>query len=490
MNISMDNLMSILSELDDGVIITDEQGIIVFYNRALCHIDNMERSSVIGKKVTDVYQVTEEGSPTMQSVKTRRPVLRFTQFYLTHYGRAVFALQNVFPLFEKGQFKGVVNFIREYSSIEREMDITSRFHIQKRKKNSDKITFQTIIGNTPELLNIVQSAKMASSSPSPVMIYGESGTGKEMFAQAIHNYSPWHSQPFVAVNCSAIPETLLEGILFGTVKGAFTDARDKPGLFEEANGGTLFLDELNSMPIGLQAKLLRVTQENKIRRVGSSKEVDIQLKLISSVNMEPVQAIQKDSLRSDLYYRLAVVYLPIPPLRDRVSDIPELINSFIQKYNDSLKRRVQTISREILQLFLTYHWPGNVRELAHVIEGAMNLVDDRDMITFQDLPINFVNAFRQKQGELALPNPRNQPCEGDLYDPVILGNCDTGMTLFELQNRYEKNIICRLLQKFNGNANQAAKQLGISRQLIYHKIKKHKIQREDFKDESRTRKTP
>lgn len=477
----MDNLTSILAELDDGVMITNEKGIVVFYNRALCRIDNMERSAVIGKKVPEIYNVTEGSSPTMRALLTRRPVLRFTQFYLTHHGRAVFAIQNVFPLYEKGEFKGVVNFIREYSSIEREMDVTSRFHIQKQQHPSEKNTFQSIIGNTPELLHTIQIARRASTSPSPIMIYGESGTGKELFAQAIHNHSPWHANPFVAINCSAIPETLLEGILFGTSKGAFTDAKDKPGLFEDANGGTLFLDELNSMPIGLQAKLLRAIQEKRIRRVGSSKEIEVRLKLLSSVNMEPVQAIREEALRRDLYYRLAVVYLPVPPLRSRTSDIPALVNYFIKFYNKRLNRKVQTVSSDVLLLFIGYPWPGNVRELAHVIEGAMNLLEGRNTIEYRDLPVNFLNTLKQIEAEKTSKSKRTD-IDSNIYpDPFQLGSQDADMTLFELQNRYEKTLICRLLEKYKGNATQAAKQLGISRQLIYHKIKKHQIERKSFK---------
>lgn len=481
MNIAMDNLMEILEALDDGIMITDDQGIIVFYNKALSHIDNMDPSAVIGKKVTDVYNSGEKGSPTMQCIRRQRPVLRFTQFYLTHHGRAVSAFQNVFPMFKGSTFTGVVNFIREYSTIERELDVTSRFHLQKSKQKPEKETFQTIIGNTPEFLQTIRTAKMASASPSPVMIYGESGTGKELFAQAFHNSSPWRDSPFVAVNCSAIPENLLEGILFGTAKGAFTDAKDKPGLFEDANGGTLFLDELNSMPIGLQAKLLRAIQENKIRRVGSSKETDVRLKLISSVNMEPEQAMAERALRRDLYYRLAVVYIAIPPLRSRLTDIPALVDHFIRKCNVRLKQNIHTVSNDVLQIFLSYHWPGNVRELAHVIEGAMNMVDKRDVIEVSDLPVNFLNSLKQKRPPIAGELTGRSPQTAIPLDPLSLGATDTGMTLFELQNRYEKSIICRLLEKYRGNANRAAQELGISRQLIYHKIKKHKIRREDFK---------
>ena len=482
--VSMDNLAKILTQLDDGIMVTDANGVIVFYNRAMARIDNMDPAAVMGRNVVDVYASDLENSPTMRCILRQKPVRRFSRFYLTQHGRAVSALQDVFPLFDGDEFTGVINFIREYSSIAREMDTTSQSQkahatpgpdhpLSNPQVSPNRGTFQCIIGNTPELLQTIRTAQMAAASPSPVMIFGESGTGKELFAQAIHNSSPWSDRPFVAVNCSAIPETLLEGILFGTARGAFTDAKDKPGLFEDANGGTLFLDELNSMPIGLQAKLLRAIQENTIRRVGSSREIDIRVKLLSSVNMEPEQAMAENALRRDLYYRLAVVYLSIPPLRNRLSDVPALVDNFIHTCNARLGRRVQAVDQEVIQIFLSYNWPGNVRELAHVIEGAMNMVDQREVIQVTDLPANFLKAMAAPTSntaevprEMALPGPP-QPGEG--------------MNLFDLQNQYEKSIICNLLEKYRGNANRAAIELGISRQLIYHKIKKHGIVRENFK---------
>jgi len=476
---STENLTDILAELDDGIVIIDANSTIVFYNKAMSRIDDMNPSDVIGKKISEVYASTQEQSATLLCMNQQKPVLKFNRFYLTQYGRAISAIQNAFPLFNGSEFTGVVNFTREYSSIEREMDTTSRAYIQKARQQTDKGIFQNIIGNTPELLQAIRTARMAATSPSPVMIHGESGTGKELFAQALHNSSPWSDCPFVAINCSAIPETLLEGILFGTAKGAFTDAKDKPGLFEDANGGTLFLDELNSMPIGLQAKLLRAIQENKIRRVGSSKEIDVNLKLLSSLNMDPEQAMVEKALRRDLYYRLAVVYIAIPPLRSRSSDIPALVEHFLQAGNTRLGRNVQAVSPKVLQIFMSYPWPGNVRELAHVIEGAMNMVDQKEFIDVADLPVNFLKTL--KRNGPASPENTQIPPSGNLGLPLPPGPEVTGLTLFELQDQYEKSILCRLLEKYRGNANRAAQELGISRQLIYHKIKKHKLNRDDFK---------
>lgn len=482
-SINVSNLTDVLEEHDDGVVIINAQGVIVFYNKAIARIDDMDPKDVIGKKIFEVYKSTQEQGPTMLCMQQQKPVLKFNRFYLTQYGRAISAMQNAFPLFNGSELTGVVNFTREYSSIEREMDATSRASIPKKRYQTDKGFFRDIIGNTPEFSQAIRTARMAASSPSSVMIYGESGTGKELFAQALHNSSSWSDRPFVAINCSAIPETLLEGILFGTARGAFTDAKDKPGLFEDANGGTLFLDELNSMPLGLQAKLLRAIQENKIRRVGSSKEIDVNLKLLSSLNMDPEQAMSQETLRRDLYYRLAVVYIAIPPLRRRSSDIPALVGHFLQKCNRRLSRNVRAVSPEVLQIFESYPWPGNVRELAHVIEGAMNMVDEKkEFIDVTDLPVNFMNALKRTASTLS---GETQGAYGGHIAPpplsCVTGPENAGMTLFELQDHYEKSILCTLLEKYRGNANRAAQELGISRQLIYHKIKKHKLNRDDFK---------
>jgi transcriptional regulator with PAS, ATPase and Fis domain len=207
---------------------------------------------------------------------------------------------------------------------------------------------------------------------SPVMLFGETGTGKELLAQSIHNRSSRSSGRYVAVNCAAIPENLLEGILFGTTRGAFTGAVDKPGLFEKAHGGTLLLDEINAMTMGLQAKLLRFLQERKIRRVGSLEERDVDLKIISSVNVNPHVAIAQQTLRADLFYRLAVIFIRIPPLRERLQDLPALISHFLSKSNALLNRQIAGLSEAVISRFEHYPWPGNVRELEHVIEGALS----------------------------------------------------------------------------------------------------------------------
>jgi len=230
---------------------------------------------------------------------------------------------------------------------------------------------------------------MARDTPSSIMLHGKTGTGKELFAQSIHSHSHRRENQYIAINCAAIPEHLLESNLFGTARGAFTGAIDRPGLFEQAGGGTLFLDEIDSMPIGLQAKLLRALQEKKIRRLGSLKEIDIDIKIISSVSTAPYESINKGTLRNDLFYRLGVVLIRLPSLRERPEDLMELTWHFIHKNNRQLGTYVKKISNRVIDFFKNYGWPGNIRELEHIIEGAMNIVGRETTLKSEHLPPHF-----------------------------------------------------------------------------------------------------
>jgi arginine utilization regulatory protein len=278
--------------------------------------------------------------------------------------------------------------------------------------NDTQFDFDAIVGCNIDFLRAVNTAKMAANTPSPVMLYGETGTGKELFAQAIHNLSGGRRSRYTAVNCAAIPENLLEGLLFGTTSGAFSGARNKLGLFERANGGTLFLDELNSMATGLQAKILRVIQERKVRRLGSLRETAIDVKIISSVNKEPHVAIAENTLRPDLFYRLGVVFIPIPPLRDRKEDIVLLARHFLAKHSRALNRKVTDISGDVLALFNDYDWPGNVRELEHVIEGAINMVVSSRTIERRHLQ-SHLTTWRRLRGQ---PDAIQPPVAGSSSD--------------------------------------------------------------------------
>jgi arginine utilization regulatory protein len=326
-DLSRISFLPLLKDFFEGVTITDRHGCVLFVNDEQARIDDMPAAMLSGKKITDIYQVVDGVSPVMQCIKTRRPVKGLACYYRTCTGRVANSIHNVFPLFE---------------------------------------------GTAREFAECVDAARLSARSVSPVMLFGETGTGKELLAQSIHNRSSRSRGRYVAVNCAAIPENLLEGILFGTTRGAFTGAVDKPGLFEKAHGGTLLLDEINAMTMGLQAKLLRFLQERKIRRVGSLEERDVDLKIISSVNVNPHVAIAQQTLRADLFYRLAVIFIRIPPLRDWLQDLPALISHFLSKSNALLNRQIAGLSEEVMSRFEHYPWPGNVQELEHVIEGALS----------------------------------------------------------------------------------------------------------------------
>ncbi len=328
------------------------------------------------------------------------------------------------------------------------------------------------------------------------MLYGETGTGKELFAQSIHNNSARKKNLYVAINCAAIPENLLEGILFGTSRGAFTGAMEKAGIFEKAHGGTLLLDEVNSMPIGLQAKLLRILQEKKVRRVGSLQETDIDVKIISSTNESLQTACNQGRFRRDLLYRLGVVFIQIPPLRQRKRDMETLIGHFLHKCNTYLEKNIDTISSEVMELFHTYHWPGNVRELEHVIEGAMNMLGDKAIITMAHLSVH-IGSFAPSLSDIST-RPFQDIIHGGQHGiSPVAGIANHGQprvphpltaedqspikSLTQLQLDNEIKTIRQALEESRGNGAKAARQLGISPQLLHFKTKKYGINRMDFK---------
>ena len=393
--LELDNVdyLNVFKDFDEGVIIADTAGVILYYNDAMAGIDDLDPRYPMGKKVTEVYDLTDDTSIIMECLKNRRPIVNRHFFYRTRMGKVANTIHRAFPLLRDGHLIGAICLVKDYNVLEE--TITS-VAIPKKKSelnNGTNYTFADIIGEDPAFLGAVSTAVMAANSPSPVMIYGETGTGKELIAQSIHNHSFRNERQYIPVNCAAIPENLLEGILFGTSKGAFTGAMNKPGLFERASGGTLFLDEVNAMSINLQAKILRVLQEKRVRRVGALKEIDIDLKIISSVNTKPHRAIEEGTLRADLFYRLGVVFIAIPPLREKRGDIEKLVQHFLDKHSRVLGKGIPRVSDEVMVLFNRHHWPGNVRELEHVIESALNLVEPHEMLLPHHLRGHFSAQF-------------------------------------------------------------------------------------------------
>jgi arginine utilization regulatory protein len=474
-DIGYKEFLPVFDGFSEGVIIVDRTGTIIYYNRAMGDIDELAPEDAIGLKIVDVYDLSEEKSIVMQCLNSRRPIIDRALLYRTRRGKVANTIHTVFPLFKHQRIEGAICLVREYSVLEDTISAISLPLPQPSRPNDTRFDFGSMVGASIDFLRAVNTAKIAANSPSPVMLHGETGTGKELFAQAIHNASDRSAGRYTAVNCAAIPENLLEGILFGTSKGAFTGAKNKLGLFESTSGGTVFLDELNAMPIGLQAKILRVIQERKVRRLGSLQETEIDLKIISSVDREPHLAISENHLRPDLYYRLGVVFIPIPPLRERKEDIELLARHFVVKHSRVLNRHVTGISDDVLSLFQGYDWPGNVRELEHIIEGAINLVVSSDTIERRHLQAHPNTWRRLKRQQEKVAESATAPLleEKRGEDRTI----DRPRGLKAAQAEQERATLSAALADHGGNVTRAAKSVGISRQLFSYKMKKHGIQR-------------
>jgi arginine utilization regulatory protein len=493
LDIGYEEFLPVFDGFGEGVIIVDRSGTIIYYNPSIAEIDELDADYVLGKKVVDVYELSEDRSVIMQCLKTEEPIVDRSLLYRTRRGKVANTIHTVFPLFKRGRLEGAICLVREYNVLEETISAISIPRPKRQLPNDTRFDFDAIVGSNIDFLRAVNTAKMAAATPSPVMLYGETGTGKELFAQAIHNHSGRKSSRYTAVNCAAIPENLLEGLLFGTTSGAFTGARNKLGLFERSSGGTIFLDELNSMGTGLQAKILRVIQERKVRRLGSLRESEIDMKIISSVNQEPHVAIAENNLRPDLFYRLGVVFIPIPPLRERKEDIVLLARHFLAKHSQALNRKVSDISSDVLALFNDYDWPGNVRELEHVIEGAINLVVSSRTIERRHLQ-SHLTTWRRLRGQpdavqppLAGLPPQGYGGHGQRHErsPVsspgdFQRSPDGGKSLLATQAEQEKAVVADALALHSGNITRAAKSIGISRQLFNYKMKKYRIDRHDY----------
>jgi len=315
-----------------------------------------------------------------------------------------------------------------------------------RQEVHKEYSFHQILGKSKLMREVFDLIRRVADSPTNVLITGESGTGKELVAKAIHYNSERRNAPFVPVNCAAIPDALLESELFGHVKGAFTDAKgDKRGLFEEAKGGTLLLDEISELPTLLQAKLLRVIQEKEIRRVGSTRSVPVDVRIIAATNLALAEEVKAKRFREDLYYRLNVIEIRMPPLRDRREDIPLLVNAFLRKSAEASRKEALGINESALALLMDYAWPGNVRELENVIERAVTLTRG-DRIVTEDLPPTIQGARGERR--------------------VIDEGADRILPLQEIEREY----ILRILEKTGGNKYQAAQVLGIDRKTLYRKL--------------------
>ena len=351
-------------------------------------------------------------------------------------------------------------------------------------RNQEAAVLSNFIANSTPMRSVIDLITRVAPTKANILVYGESGTGKEVVAHAIHQLSTVSDKPFVAVNCGAIPETLIESEFFGYVKGAFTGAlRDKQGYFSAANGGTLFLDEIGELPLAMQVKLLRVIQERKIQRVGETIERPVDVRIIAATNRNLREEVNEKRFREDLFFRLNVIQISLPPLRERRSDIPAFIGFFIQKYNAEFGQNIRGVTEDVLQCLGQYDFPGNVRELENIIEHAMTL-EMSDKITISSLPPYIVGAVNTKSASekllamCGISDNEDSAIPDKIPDNahrITLGN---GVDLENVVEDLERTLIEQSLERTHGNVTRAAELLGISFRSLRYRLKKYGIDAE------------
>jgi PAS domain S-box-containing protein len=442
-------LEAIINSSNDAISVVDENGTGLMVNPAYTKLTGLNSDQIIGQPAT--ADISEGESIHMQVLRTKKPV-RGARLKLGPYKKDV--IVNVAPVIVDGELKGSIGVIHDVSELNR---LSSQLqHAQKRLATLEATySFSEIVGTSKEMAFAIEQAKRGAKTSFPILLLGETGTGKELFAHAIHNESERKGQPFVRVNCAALTETLLESELFGYEQGAFSGAlkSGKKGLFEEAEHGSIFLDEIGEMSPNTQAKLLRVLQEQEIVRVGGTKPIPIHVRVIAATNVDLEGAIREKRFREDLYYRLNKLPIRIPPLRERLSDLPALIDHLLRKLNLDYGHNIQSISKLVLSRFEGYYWPGNVRELENVLARSMIYMDlGATELTDVSLPQEFGQSGKREVSHAAAPKQ-----------------------LQAFLAEKEKEHLRQTLAEVDGVKTEAAKLLGISIRSLYYKLEKYNL---------------
>ncbi|MGG0187039.1 sigma 54-interacting transcriptional regulator [Bacillus rhizoplanae] len=444
-------LEAIIHSSEEAISVVDEQGRGLVINPAYTKLTGLSEEDIIGKPATT--DIVEGESMHMKVLRTRRAV-RGIHMKIGQKKRDV--IVNVAPVIVDGILKGSVGVIRDVSEIQKLTNELNRAR-QIIRTLEAKYSFDDIVGTSEEIIAAIEQAKLGANTPATVLLRGESGTGKELFAHAIHNGSNRKYNKFVRVNCAAISESLLESELFGYEEGAFSGARrgGKRGFFEEANNGSIFLDEIGELSANTQAKLLRVLQEKEIVRVGGTKPVPINVRVIAATHVNLEKAILDGDFREDLYYRLNKIPIHIPSLGQRKEDIAEIADRLIQKINQDYGRNVEGLTESAVQYLQSYDWPGNVRELENILGRAIIFMNYNEMyIDVHHLP----SLHQEDQSELKvsklLPELEEKPLE-------------------DLVAEFEGNIIHEYLSRFDGNKTKTAQALGVSVRNLYYKLEKY-----------------
>ncbi|MGN0735495.1 MAG: sigma-54 interaction domain-containing protein [Anaerovoracaceae bacterium] len=429
-----------------GAIITDANGTIVYYYGSMHDLNSLSPDEAIGCNVLEVYpNIKKEESSIYNVLKTGIPMLDVNQQLENKKGEVFNSVNSTFPIKNGDEIIGAVEIYYYRTSTEIQQGLNS---IVPKGTFFNLYSVNDIISLSPSMEELKSKIVKASHTDSTVLIYGETGTGKELVAQAIHSGSQRRDKKFISQNCAAIPENLLESILFGTVKGSYTDAKDKPGLLEAANGGTLFLDEIHAMNWNVQAKLLKAIEEKSFYRVGGTEPIPVDIRVITAVNIDPAECVLQGKLRPDLYYRINVVRLNVPPLRDRKEDLDKLTQYYIDKFNEQMNMHITGLSDDVFSFFHNYNWPGNVRELRNVIECAFNFAQG-EKITIED-----IDSYADEI-QAAKVHEKN--------DNITVSDLKTYM------KNYEKELILLALSECK-TLTEAAEKLGISKQSLNNKL--------------------
>lgn len=442
-----DTMESIFDNTHEGYISINIEGHVNFINKAMAELLEEDAESILGRHITEIIPETK-----MHLIQINA---RLQHFELMRF-RDKNVLFSCYPVIKNGKVDGVVSKFIYHDLDKRAIQLVPQNNKSPKstsKSNGAYYSLNDIIGTSKAITELKEIVRRVAKGPSTVLITGESGTGKELFAHALHNHSPRRNEPFIKVNCAAVPENLMESELFGYREGAFTGARKggQVGKFELAHGGTIFLDEIGDMTLAMQAKILRVLQEKEVERLGDINYKKIDVRVIAATNRDILKLIDQGQFRQDLYYRLNVVNLTIPPLSNRIDDIPVLVDHFINKFNRDFNFSVKSLDKEVARLFETYQWVGNIRELENIIERAFNLVEG-DNINLEHLPDHLLLHRKKYKQKVSNKN------------------------LTDLLESVEREALLNALEETGGNKLKAAKLLGISRAWLYKKINQYEIQ--------------
>jgi transcriptional regulator with PAS, ATPase and Fis domain len=447
-------LAQVLNYIHDGVVVVDEKGVIVYANPSYTRILQVPVERVIGRKMKKV----EPNARILKVMETGVPILQ-EPLYLDHLKAEV--ILDATPLYSNGKmiggvtvFKQVKEVVRYYNALTKLNEIKKKEQNEFNEKNELKDPFKRIIGSDPVFLTCLNKASMVAASNASILLRGESGVGKEVFAKAIHESSPRKDGPFIKINCSAIPESLIESELFGYENGAFTGAKKggKKGKFELANGGTIFLDEIGDMPLNAQTKLLRVLQEREIERIGGEQPISIDIRVIAATHQNLPELIKMKHFREDLFYRINVMPIHIPALRERPQDIELLANYYTDNFSNIYNKKL-IISKQVIETLKAYPWPGNVRQMVNSIEHGVILCDE-SVIQIEHLPPEIVQ--NRKSSDMTM---------------------EENVEIINGEEEYldERAKFIEALKESQYNRTAAMEKLGVSRRTFYKKLKKFNI---------------